>query len=106
MNIQEVPIDKIVIKERARKDLGDLEELQKSIEHSGLINPICIVKGTYELVAGFRRYTCCKNLGFKTIPARFYEELSEVERKIVNEKINNLIIIYLNNRLSKTRNKN
>jgi len=88
MNIQEVPIDKIVIKERARKDLGDLEELQKSIEHSGLINPICIVKGTYELVAGFRRYTCCKNLGFKTISARFYEELSEVERKILEMEEN------------------
>ena len=83
MNIQEVPIESIVVGDRAREELGDLEQLQKSIKRLGVINPICIMEGTYKLVAGFRRYTCCKTLSFKTIPARFYEELSEVEKEIL-----------------------
>jgi len=50
---------------RLRKDLGELEELKKSISDLGLLNPIVIrpTEGHYEVVAGHRRYVCCIELG-------------------------------------------
>lgn len=79
MKILEVPVDEIKVGERARVDLGDLENLQASIERRGLINPITITEN-YELLAGFRRLTCCRNLGFRTLSARFFKDLSADEK--------------------------
>jgi len=86
--IVEIPIEQIVIGERARKDLGDLEHIQKSIKDRGLIHPITVMKKTKELVDGFRRITCHKNLGLPMIEARFYEDLSESEKKVVQLEAN------------------
>lgn len=80
MHIIKVTIDKIKIGIRRRTDMGDLEKLQKSIERRGLIHPITITDDL-ELVAGFRRLQCCKNLGLKEIDARPYDDLDDVERK-------------------------
>ncbi|MEE4166042.1 MAG: ParB N-terminal domain-containing protein [Desulfocapsaceae bacterium] len=65
-----VAIDKIIVEEslRIRKDIGNLDVLQSSIEKVGLINPVMIDEN-YKLLAGYRRLSACKNLGWKDIEA-------------------------------------
>jgi len=86
--IVEIPIEEIIIGDRAREDLGDLEHLQKSIKERGLIHSITVMKKTKELVDGYRRLMCHKNLGLPKIEARFYEDLSESEKKVVELEAN------------------
>ncbi len=63
--IEQIRIDQAT---RIRKDVGNLEPLQQSISQVGLINPVLIdEQGT--LVAGFRRLSACRNLGWKEIEA-------------------------------------
>lgn len=79
-----VPINKIIIEERAREELGeDFEELKTSIKNRGLFHPIILNKKDYTLTSGFRRYTACKELGFDKIEAKFFEDLSPLEKKII-----------------------
>lgn len=79
MHIEKIPVDKIKIGERARIDLGDLDELQSSIKRIGLLHPI-IVDDDFMLISGFRRYTCCHDLGLKEIDVRRLKDLSEMEK--------------------------
>lgn len=60
-------ISKITIGERFRKELGDLHELECSIQEVGLLHPI-VIDGSLNLIAGWRRLMACKHLGWKTIP--------------------------------------
>ena len=61
------PIDSIVVRERFRKDMGDLEALARSIAEIGLLQPI-IITPDGQLVVGERRLRACKLLGWRTIP--------------------------------------
>ncbi len=61
-----ITIDDIKLGKRIREDLGDLTSLQNSISTLGLFNPVTINQN-YELLAGARRLTACKNLGWKEI---------------------------------------
>ena len=63
-----IAIDEIVVDEavRIRKEAGNIEVLQSSIEKVGLINPVMIDENN-QLIAGYRRLTACKNLGWKEI---------------------------------------
>ena len=59
--VSEVSINKIMEKENVRKDYKGLEELAKSIEEKGLLQPITLKKlenekDKYEIVFGHRRY--------------------------------------------------
>ena len=65
-----IPLDQIVIDEghRIRKDAGDLTSLIASIQKVGLLNPI-VVTEDYRLVAGFRRLSACRKLGWNAIEA-------------------------------------
>ncbi len=47
-----------------------LEELSKSIQENGLIQPITVREfdGAYEIIAGERRFRACQLAGFKEIP--------------------------------------
>ena len=59
----------IRVKERARKDLGDIAGLAASIDSLGLLQPIGI-DSNYRLVFGERRLRAFEHLGRETIPAR------------------------------------
>ena len=63
-----IAIDKIVVDEalRIRKEVGNLDVLQSSIEKVGLINPVMIDEDN-NLIAGYRRLCACKKLGWKEI---------------------------------------
>ena len=71
--------------ERMRKEFGTekMEELKSSIKEKGMINPITVnlKDGKYELLAGERRFRACKELEYKSIPARIYEDASTLDMK-------------------------
>ncbi len=64
-----VAIDDIVIRDRIRMDEGDIEELARSIDQIGLIQPI-VISEEYELLSGYRRLHACKTLGWETIEVK------------------------------------
>ena len=66
-----VDINKIIVKDRIRKDFGDIQELAENIKQCGLINSPVINKN-YELIAGERRLRACKFLGWKVYIAAFF----------------------------------
>ncbi len=79
---QNIPVDKIQanpFQPRQDFDEASLQELARSIQEVGLIQPIVVRKKddqTYELIAGERRLRAVKLLGWKTIPA-FIRDIHE-----------------------------
>jgi len=69
-------ISDIIIKNRFRKDLGNLEDLKKSIKEIGLLHPI-VINENNELIAGQRRLESCKQLGWKDIPVTIIKKKNE-----------------------------
>lgn len=65
-----IEIEKIKVKDRIRKDFGDMQELADDIKENGLINPPVITPDTYELIAGERRLRAMKLLGYQQIEVR------------------------------------
>lgn len=78
------PIPSITIErsERQRRELTGIEDLAESIRRTGLINPIVITQDGV-LVAGERRLTACKMLGWTSIPAQFTSDLSALELHVI-----------------------
>ena len=64
-----VDIGKIVVRDRIRKDFGDIEELAKDIKDNGLINPP-VVTPDMELIAGERRLRAMMSLGYPQVEVR------------------------------------
>lgn len=85
--VQMVPITKIVVSERARKDMGDLEGLELSLKQSGLAQPLSVMEqedGTYLLLAGERRLTVLRKNNVEEVPVRIYPPgLNELEQKAI-----------------------
>ena len=82
--VRDIEIDKIEFPTRWRRyiDREKVEVLKKDIAAHGLINPIMVQEmkgGAYRLIAGYRRYTACRELGMKTIPATVVTEAKEDE---------------------------
>ena len=63
IDIERIKVDETT---RIRQDIGDLASLEESIQQVGLINPVLIDENN-ALVAGFRRLSACRNLGWKEI---------------------------------------
>lgn len=73
MNISEV-----VVKNRVRQDMGDLQALADSIAEVGLLHPV-VVNTRRELVAGERRLRACQDiLGWEKIPVTVAANLDDV----------------------------
>ena len=70
---------------RQRREIST-DDLEISMRARGLIHPI-IVKdngdGSYELIAGERRYTTATKLGWTNIPVRFADGLSVLELELI-----------------------
>ena len=60
-------IDEIIVGERHRRDMGDIDALAASIDDIGLLHPV-VVTPDLRLVAGKRRLHAVELLGWKTIP--------------------------------------
>lgn len=79
--VQLRPVDKRTVEYR---------ELRDSIKAHGLWQPILVrpaSDGTFEVVDGFYRYNCCKELRFKTIPC-LIRELTDKEVLVVQIQAN------------------
>ena len=75
-----VKIENIEMEDRFRKDFGDIEQLAKSIDEYGLIQPP-VVTDDDVLVAGERRLRACKKLGWEEVEVRRISELPELQRR-------------------------
>lgn len=73
-----IPIDSIYIdrENRQRRELNNIPELAASIRENGLINPIVVTRD-YQLIAGERRYTAHKHLGWDQITVQYLEDMDE-----------------------------
>ena len=62
-----IPLNRIKVGTRHRRDLGDIASLARSIQEVGLLHPV-VVHPDGRLIAGERRLAACKSLGWKEIP--------------------------------------
>ena len=91
MEILSIPLDAIVVSERQRKDLGDIESLQFSIQQFDLLSPIVVDKrldGRYNLIAGERRLIAFRRLERTEIPAILKDNLDNLTRKEIEYEEN------------------
>ena len=73
----QVMVDSIKVPDRVRKDLGNLDSLMESLKTCGQLNPITITRDM-QLVAGFRRLTAARNLGWRMINANVIDYADEL----------------------------
>jgi len=89
MILKDIPVDRIDIGDRARKDYKDVHALAASIQSKGLICPIAVtvhpqIDNSYLLAAGGRRLAACRSIEWKSIPCRVYEHtLTDLELKSI-----------------------
>ena len=79
--MKELELDKILVADRYREELGDLEELVASIKEKGLIQPVT-VDDRLNLLAGGRRIAAAKIAGLKHVPViirPFVDKLDSLE---------------------------
>lgn len=88
-NSRPIAIGEIVVGERYRKNLGDLEPLKQSIADIGLLHPV-VIDGDRRLLVGGRRLEACKQLGMLTIPAVTAASLSDLRQRVIAEKDENV----------------
>lgn len=67
-------LSSITVPPRQRTDLGDITALATSIKRLGLLQPI-IVDRDGVLIAGCRRLSACRSLGWEDIPATISDEV-------------------------------
>ena len=72
----QVRIDAVVVRERIRSDLGELEPLMESLRRHGQFSPILISRDS-ELVAGHRRLESARRLGWSSIEAVVLDQASD-----------------------------
>lgn len=83
-NFRTVAVADIIVNrdERQRRELRGIDELAESIQRIGLINPPVVDQDNL-LVAGERRLTAIKMLGWTHVPVQAVEELSEYQRQAI-----------------------
>jgi ParB/RepB/Spo0J family partition protein len=83
--MKQIAIETIIVSDRAREDLGDIDELVKSIKEKGVIQPITL-DDKLNLLAGGRRVAASKIIGLKFIPAiirPFVDALDSAEIELI-----------------------
>lgn len=88
-DISIVDMEKIILGERIRTVQDDtrLKNLKASIEKEGLLQPI-IINQDNKLIAGYRRYTCCRELGHTNIQAKRVYTKDDLHEKLIEIKEN------------------
>jgi len=72
-------IKKIKVKNRIRKDNGNIKILMQSLDENGLINPV-VVNQKNELLSGYRRLLAAKKLGWNEIEVKVVETTDELDK--------------------------
>jgi ParB/RepB/Spo0J family partition protein len=89
MQVQEIPLAKIKVKDRAREDKGDIESLAALIKEHGLIQPIT-VDGNFQLIAGERRYLAHRLIGADTIKGIVRDDVKTDTTRFEIELVENI----------------
>jgi ParB family chromosome partitioning protein len=85
--VEMLPIDSLKVKSTYLRTETNIEKLKKSIETVGLINPL-IINENNELIAGGRRYSALKELGFTEVPVlKVYKNDLEQELISIDENL-------------------
>jgi len=94
MEVKDIKMEDIKLSSlNIRKDLKagtedtGLEDLPESIKEKGLLNPLIVRRlrdGTYEIVAGQRRFLACQKLGLKTVPAIIRDITDDTDATILS----------------------
>lgn len=79
MIVKTIPLDRITVSGRTRKEMRNIASLANSIEHRGLLQPVVVrPEGTgFQLVAGGRRMEAMRSLGRIEIDANVAESLAD-----------------------------
>jgi ParB-like chromosome segregation protein Spo0J len=88
MEIRTVKPKEIIVKDRSRKDLGDIERLATSIEQIGLLHPP-VVTSDLLLIAGERRLEAIKMLKWSDLPVHVVSTLAEAAQLLQAERDEN-----------------
>ena len=83
-----VSIKDIKVKNRVRRDLGNLENLKDSLRRYGLLNPITL-NSKYQLIAGERRLEAAKAIGWTSINANIIDNLTPLSQLEMELEENN-----------------
>lgn len=91
VEIKEIPMNKIKIGRNSRLSVSkeDLSGLMQSINSTGLLEPIGVIKskkheGSYEIAYGNRRFMAFSKLGLHSIPAVIHEYKNEQDVDVKN----------------------
>lgn len=74
-----VAIHSVIVKDRVRKEVGDLTTIMESMRKHGQLSP-CVVTQDFELIAGYRRLMAAKRLGWQAIDAIVVDAESDIDR--------------------------
>ncbi len=87
-----IPISEITMEEelRIRQDPGDIAALENSIREVGLLQPI-LVDEKSRLIAGYRRLTACRNLGWREIEVSVIRFEGDLLKMLDAEAAENLL---------------
>ncbi len=75
----QVGIDSVVVNDRVRKELGNIDSLKKSLQEIGQLSPLVLTRKN-ELISGYRRLTAARELGWHSIEAEYVDRDSDVEK--------------------------
>ena len=94
MQTADLTLDSIRVSHlNARKDLDagsedvGITDLANSIRELGVLSPVIVRKagdGSYDLIAGQRRFLACRELGLRTIPATIRDDLTDTDSTVVS----------------------
>lgn len=82
--LKHVRLDEIIVAERFRDDLGDLDEMVESIKSKGIIQPLSVSvddSGSMRLLAGGRRYASAQLAGLLTVPVIVREYVDTLDSR-------------------------
>ena len=74
-----IAIDEILISDRVRQDLGDVDALSASLARSGQLNPVTVSQRN-ELIAGHRRVMAAQKLGWQYVEAHVVDMADAADR--------------------------
>lgn len=79
-----IAIDQIIVqREQRQREKIEVEDLKISLQRNGLINPIVVERDTLILVAGERRLTAMRELGWTETHVRFAEDATTIDLQIL-----------------------
>ncbi len=83
----QIPIKDIKLRNRIRRQVGDLSALKQSMRRHGLLQPV-LIDSDNNLIAGFRRLEAAKELGWETLEARMLEVADRKESLLIEAEEN------------------